>query len=477
MRRLTGLLLAVIGLLVLSSAGLSPQAVAGPVITGTAPLTNTPSPTATFTPTFTPTATTTFTPTFTPSNTYTPTMTFTPSNTPTASFTPTNTNTPTATFTPTDTATPTATFTPTFTPTMTFTPSNTPTPTPTPIGPFDYPEGINPLTGQPYPNEEAMLRRPLVVKVSNWPPVVRPQSGLSFADIVFEYEAEGGVTRFAAIFRSQSASHVGSVRSGRLVDLELVPMFKALFAYSGSSEPIRNMILESEWRWRVFSPHLGVNDPQFDRFPREGLAYEHTMFANLDEIWALADERNVNDGRIVRGLAFRPDPPEGGDPAVQVHIDWWGETSATWQYNATDGLYYRWNSGVPHIDALTGEQITADNVVLLGVPHVERPDLFEPESKANSLEIQLWDVGYAYVFRDGLLYQGWWQRKGRDETGLQLTWGDNSPIPLHPGTTWFEVVREGMPGIFMSEELGDMNATATVAAPRLWTPTPDPNAE
>ena len=154
-----------------------------------------------------------------------------PSDTPTATFT--------ATFTPTATATPTATFTPTDTPTATFTPTDTPTPTPTPIGPFFYPEGVNPLTGQLYPNEEAVARRNLIVKISNYPPIVRPQSNVNLADVVFEVEAEGGVTRFAAIFRNNAPTHVGSVRSARLLELELVPMFNALLAYSGTSEPIQ----------------------------------------------------------------------------------------------------------------------------------------------------------------------------------------------------------------------------------------------
>ncbi len=438
MRRLSPLLLLVLGLALILMSGVAPLE-AGPITTGTPPLTNTPSATPTATNTPIPTNTPTFTPTYTPS------ITPTPSDTPTA----------------------------------TYTPSVTPTPTATPIGPMSYPEGINPLTGLPYPDEAAMNRRPLIVKVSNWPPVVRPQSGLSFADIVFEYEAEGGVTRFAAIFRSQSATHVGSVRSGRLVDLELVQIFRGLLAYSGSSDPIRQMILSADWRWRAFSPHIGDNDPLFDRFPEEGLAFEHTMFANLDEIWAAADARGVNTGMLVRGLAFREEPAEGGSPANQVFVDWWGETDATWQYNAEDGYYYRWNSGVPHIDKLTGEQIRTRNVVVLAAPHAERPDLFEPESKTNSLEIQIWDVGQAYILRDGLVYQGYWQRHNRDESmGLQLTWGDNSPIPLRPGTTWFEVVRQGMPGVYLSETRGDMEATGTVAAPRLWTPTPtpDPNA-
>jgi lipoprotein-anchoring transpeptidase ErfK/SrfK len=58
--------------------------------------TETPTPTATFTPTNTPTATPTFTPTNTPTNTPTPTETYTP----TATFTPTNTLPPPPTATP-----------------------------------------------------------------------------------------------------------------------------------------------------------------------------------------------------------------------------------------------------------------------------------------------------------------------------------------------------------------------------------------
>ena len=41
---------------------------------------------------------------------------------------------------------------------------------PEPIGPRSYPLGINPLTGLPYPSDEAQDRRNLIVKISNWPP-------------------------------------------------------------------------------------------------------------------------------------------------------------------------------------------------------------------------------------------------------------------------------------------------------------------
>lgn len=125
------------------------------------------------------------------------------------------TNTPvgpsaTPTASPTATISPTATATATYTPTATATATDTPSPTPTPIGPFYYPEGINPLTGLPYPNEEA-AHGGTDRENSNFPPVVRPQSSVNLADVVFEIEAEGGVTCFAAIFRNNNPTHVGSV--------------------------------------------------------------------------------------------------------------------------------------------------------------------------------------------------------------------------------------------------------------------------
>ena len=124
-------------------------------------------------------------PTIPPTNTARPTATDTvtppPTNTPRPTATNTATLTPTASFTPTATATHTPSPTPTF----------TPSPTATIVGPDEYPEDYNPLTGLPYPNEAAMNRRTLIVKVSNFPEVVRPQTGLDKADIVIEYEVEG----------------------------------------------------------------------------------------------------------------------------------------------------------------------------------------------------------------------------------------------------------------------------------------------
>jgi hypothetical protein len=134
----------------------------------------------------------------------------------------------------------------------------------------------------PYPSDEALARRNLIVKISNYPPVVRPQRGVNSADVVYEYEAEGGVTRFAAIFRSQLPEEVGSIRSARLIDIELVNMYAALLAYSGTSEPIQEILLSSDFAFQLLSPSIGDNcaDVGFcrDEMMGEDVAFEHTLF-------------------------------------------------------------------------------------------------------------------------------------------------------------------------------------------------------
>ncbi len=372
-----------------------------------------------------------------------------PTNTPSVTPPPTNTLTPTSTSTPTST--------PTNTPTVTPSPTNTATPTPTPNGPFIYPQGVNPLTGLPYPDEEAMNRRNLIVKISNFPPVVRPQTALNQADVIWEMEAEGGVTRFAAIFRSVAPDRVGSVRSARLADTYLIVMYNALLAYSGTSEPIQDLILESDFVFQTFSPLKGDNceNAGFCRDPRtEDIDFEHTLFLDTQVLYELADRRNVNTGLQARGFAFSEEPgTEGSSPVKDVYIEWWGQANAHWQYDEETGRYLRYTDDEPHLDAATGEQLWVDNLVVVEVPHEERPDLFPPGANFESLDIQILEQGRAMVMRDGLFYQGFWRRENENPgSALQLIYGMPDPITLKPGRTWVTVVR-GLGQVIVDEEL------------------------
>jgi hypothetical protein len=406
--------------------------------------------------------------------------------------------TPSRTFTP--TLTPTPTFTDTLTPTPTPTPTQTPTPTPTPNGPFNYPEGVSPLTGQPYPDDAARERRNLIVKISNYPPVVRPQSGMNAADVVWEYEVEGGVTRFAAIFRNNAPERVGPVRSGRLMDLQLVPMYQALFSYSGASAPVQALLLDAPWALQIISPSVGDNceEAGFCRFPQDGLAFEHTLYVDTNRVWERATARGINTGYRARGFAFADAPDDDGAAATDVFIDWYGQTDARWQWDDAAERYVRFTEGVAHFDAAESVQLWTDNIVIIEVVHEERPDLFEEESRSASQQINMWGSGRAYVFRDGQYYAGYWERRCREvpadtptptpipnaaspcysEPGdaLRLYYGDNQSIMMKPGRTYVQVVR-WLGNVTIGAERADMGATMTVlaqsaTATHTMTPTP-----
>jgi hypothetical protein len=340
---------------------------------------------------------------------------------------------------------------------------------------------VNPLTGKPYGSEEAMNRRNLIVKISNYPPVVRPQTNVNLADVVYEVEAEGGVTRFAAIFRENMPDKVGSVRSARLFDLELIAMYDSLLAYSGTSEPIQKLILASEYVWQFFSPLKGDNENAgFQRFPKDDLAFEHTLFLNTQTLYGLATERQVNTPRRARGFAFSETPDPNGLAANDVQVGWYGQIDARWQYDPATGRYLRWTDGVPHTDAATGEQLWVDNLVIIEVAHNRRPDLFPEGATYESLEIALFprerlpeEQQYmrAVLVRDGQAYYGYWQRRDEEPgSALQLIYGNNTPMMMKPGRTWVSVVRS-VNNASISDVYADMAATATAAA---LTPSPTP---
>jgi hypothetical protein len=377
------------------------------------------------------------------------------------------------------TATPTATATNTFTPTATAT--STPSPTPTPMGPFSYPDNVNSLTGMEYPDEAARQRVNLIIKISNYPPVVRPQTGINLADLVYEYEAEGGVTRFAAIFRSTIPPLVGSIRSGRLMDMELMTMYRGNLVYSGTSEPIQKLFFEN-YPYRLISPFIGdaqgdtCLDTPFCRLPREGLAFEHTLFGSPQQMWDIATIRGTNQGYKARGFAFSDTPDANGVPTNDIFVDWFGQTDARWQYDEASGHWLRYTDGVPHMDKGDGQQLWADNVIVVVAYHDRRPDLFPEGANYESLQVRLWreegdTMLPAVLFRDGQAFQGYWDRPNRDDgTALFILYGNNEPIKLKPGRTWVSIVRN-LGDVSWSEEKVDLAATATLVA---LTPSPTP---
>lgn len=377
---------------------------------------------------------------------------------------------PVATPTPTRTPVPQVAATATLVPLPTATlapPTAMPTTSPTPeaVAATPLPPDVNPLTGEKMASEAVLDRIPIAIKVSN-SPEVRPQSGLNAADLVFEHFAEGGITRFTAVFYGNEPEQVGSVRSGRLIDLEIPAMYGALFGYSGSSAGVKERIRHSDlFPGRIAAPDFGVGTPYFYRVPQEGKAFEHTLFTNPSVLRQLADERGINKRpEFPHLMAFSERAPEGGTSVDYFELNYLPNVcTAEWTYNAGAGRWLRATAGVVHMDALTGEQLAFANVVVVYANHIETDILEDTWGGGHqSIQVQIWGTGPVLVFRDGEMYNGYWERTARNHM-LTFWVAAGEPLPLKPGNTWFQMV----PLDTTSEEIeeGQLRFTPTGVVP------------
>jgi hypothetical protein len=322
---------------------------------------------------------------------------------------------------------------PTKEPTVTVTPTPSATSTP---------EIINPLTGLPVPDISVLQRWPLAMKVSNYPRSARPQAGLSFADLLFEFYQESGMTRFHAVYLSQDVEKVGPIRSGRKIDVPLMKAYQSLLVFCAEYSATWDFMQFEGVRDRLL--YVGpVDCPALCRDELE--IPENGIFANTAELRKAAkymDPPIPDRVPDLTGMVFQEEPPpmSGGDvPNIWVRFVS-DNALAEWRYNPEDKKYYRWSETgkanrdmSPLKDRLTGKQLSVSNVIVLYANYIRR-------QQREIYELELFGGGKALIFRDGKMEDGIW-RLPNIERPLQF-YGQDGPFPLKPGVTWIGIVED-----------------------------------
>lgn len=301
-------------------------------------------------------------------------------------------------------------------------------------------------------------RRPLAVMIENHVES-RPQSGLSSADIVYEAVAEGGITRFMAVYYCNFGDiQVGPVRSIRTYFLDWAPSeINSLLAHvGGANTPGPADALGQISKYGVKSLNqFGIGFPTYWRdYQRLGhpVATEHTMYSSTDKLWAVAekrgwgpkDEKGVSwDKNFVSWKFNDKGSTADKDPAAtKIDVTFWqgqGDYSVTWNYDSTCNCYKRVNGGQPHTDLNTKQQISPMNVVVR----------FQRESAANdgypgNVHRLYGNTGQgkALIFQNGKVIEGKWIKPTRlsREKFVNST---GKEIEFIPGQIWLETVPEG----------------------------------
>lgn len=316
-----------------------------------------------------------------------------------------------------------------------------------------------PINGVKYSKDQKKWwekHRPLGVMIENHTEA-RPHSGLSFADTVYEAVAEGGITRFLAIYYCQDAGITGPVRSARTYFMDFLSEYgdNPLYAHVGGANtpgPANALGQIEDYGWAGYNDlnQFSVGFPTYKRDEaRAGrtVATEHTMYTTTSKLWKVGQERKLTekneDGdtwdQDFHKYSFKDEAPSGSRPASQrINLEYWSNQpnfDVQWDYDPATNNYLRTNGGEVHKDRNTGKQITAKNVVILYMTEARANDGYE-----GNLHMLYGTkgTGKALIFMDGKEIKGNWKKANR--TSRTIITANNKEIEFNPGTIWFHIL-------------------------------------
>lgn len=314
----------------------------------------------------------------------------------------------------------------------------TPTPVVGPVGPTDFPEDVNPLTGLHVADPTILDRRPVLVKVANYPISGRPHAGLSYADMVFEYYIGAGANRFMGLYYGQDSDQIGPVRSGRLVDPYIVSLFEGVLGMESAYITVLEHITD------ILGNRIVSGRDSCPALCDDGRGYVTSVFANSEEITTYSSNHGVDNHRyLLEGMAFDPVAPEGGEAGTKATTLFTQLNRGEWVYDEDTGKYLRWieegdGTGpgmIPLVDRITDEQLAFSNVILLFANYTELDIALH--------DIDIWNVvgQRAIVFRDGKAYDLTWTTPQRNQP-IQYVDENGDIFPLKSGNTWVVIFGE-----------------------------------
>jgi hypothetical protein len=289
-----------------------------------------------------------------------------------------------------------------------------------------------PLTGLQPKNGHLPDRPVLAVKVENLP-AARPQTGLSWADIIYEEPVEANITRFIAVYQCTDASRIEPVRSARFTDGDVLSQYgQAVIAYSGGVPKVQESLSKAGLVVLSASSYPDA----FSRDPNR--VAPHNLYTSTKELYRLVGGKA---GGAPDPVFTYTDAKVRGKKAAGIHLPFSSDSDVYWRWSSSAKKYLRWHGSVPHTYS-DGTQVGAINVVVQ-VVDVQMTDVHDVNGVASP-EVVATGRGTAYVFRGGRMVKGTWVRESKGDVTRFLD-AKGREIPLLPGNTWVELFPSNLP--------------------------------
>jgi hypothetical protein len=277
---------------------------------------------------------------------------------------------------------------------------------------------------------------PAMVQIEN-SILARPQAGLQQADLVFEYLAEGGITRMTVIyFKPSGNQRIEPVRSARPITIRLWHAYHGVIFFSGANQKVLDMIHSQQIPALTEGSDGGV---YFTRDP--GRRAPHNLYTDGNR---LAQGTQKYAPKVTYQLPAAGTPPASPAPAAanRVVFDQTNAHKVSYTYSSTDGAYAYGTEAGPLIDQDTGQPIKPVNVIVIQVSHHNAG--FTDVLGAPAVDFDLQGTGPADVFSQGNHYPAKWDLTD-PELPLKILGADGKVMHLPAGLTWIHIVDPGTP--------------------------------
>lgn len=293
------------------------------------------------------------------------------------------------------------------------------------------------LDGVPVDEENANAY-PIMIMIENLVTIRELHSGLQNAGVVYEALAEGGITRFGAVYTNyreedEQVEVFAPVRSARHYFVEIAKEYGAMYVHAGGSPYALEELATTTDVENL--DQIGGSEGYFYRVAE--IAAPHNLNTSHELLMSALEDRDLDTASgTYSPWLFRTETDEEDRTATEqtINIPYTAESYAVrYEYDSVANLYDRFNGGVEHVDQNTGEQITVKNIV------VQFADTSLLEADTGRLDITLVGEGRALVFQEGQVVEGTWTKE--EETSRTRFYDENDQeVEFVPGNIWVNIV-------------------------------------
>ena len=288
-------------------------------------------------------------------------------------------------------------------------------------------------------SDEVWNSRPIAVMIENSPDS-RPQSGLIYADMVFEVVDEGGVTRYVAVYSSYDADITGPVRSARSYYAEIARSFDSIYAFWGTYPEGYDIIRKLD---------MDVLDGNSDVIAYAKSGWRDYSRSNITEHTAFMSTIKLKEEAADYGYSLK-----GGQSPIRFKIDAvnsdkgdisditinfsYDSYRVDFEYNRENNNYLKFTGGTPHTDYETGKQIAVNNVIVM-ITSIKGP--IDEWGHMAVRTTGTSDIGKAFFFMDGNVIEGTWERTSVFDP-FKYKDDDGNVILFNRGSTWVALIQD-----------------------------------